>query len=463
MIRKFIEWIRRLWDNMLGKQTVKQAIGVDVAISEPMISALELWSKMYHNQAPWINKEIVSLNLPAAIASEIARLATLELEVKIEGSPRADYLSEQFEKVLDRIRSVIEFGCAKGGLVFKPYVSGKNIIVDYIQADQFLPVSFDTNGRVTSCVFVDQRKQGDYYYTRLESHALEEGGCTIKNIAYRSNLIDILGSKVELGAVPDWADLEPEAFISGIDKPLFSYFRYPTANNIDATSPLGVSCYARAIDLIRQADLQWFDLMWEFESGERALYVDVLAFGKDSKGRPILPQKRLYRAMETGSAEGDLYHEWTPNLREQNIINGLNRILKQIEFTCGLAYGTLSDPNQVEKTATEIASARQRTYATVVDTQKAVQNALDDLLYAMDTWTTLAKLAPKGKYEVTYQFDDSIVVDKDASFQQDLRLVAQGIMSPVEFRMRNLGEDEETAKQKIAEIPSTNTDLFQGI
>jgi A118 family predicted phage portal protein len=448
---------------MLGKQTVKQAIGVDVAISEPMISALELWSKMYHNQAPWINKEIVSLNLPAAIASEIARLATLELEVKIEGSPRADYLSEQFEKVLDRIRSVIEFGCAKGGLVFKPYVSGKNIIVDYIQADQFLPVSFDTNGRVTSCVFVDQRKQGDYYYTRLESHALEEDGCTIKNIAYRSNLIDILGSKVELGAVPDWVDLEPEAFISGIDKPLFSYFRYPTANNIDATSPLGVSCYARAIDLIRQADLQWFDLMWEFESGERALYVDVLAFGKDSKGRPILPQKRLYRAMETGSAEGDLYHEWTPNLREQNIINGLNRILKQIEFTCGLAYGTLSDPNQVEKTATEIASARQRTYATVVDTQKAVQNALDDLLYAMDTWTTLAKLAPKGKYEVTYQFDDSIVVDKDASFQQDLRLVAQGIMSPVEFRMRNLGEDEETAKQKIAEIPSTNTDLFQGI
>jgi hypothetical protein len=36
--------------------------------------------------------------------------------------------------------------------------------------------------------------------------------------------------------------------------------------------------------LIESADRQWSDLLWEFESGQRALYVDALAFGKDADG-----------------------------------------------------------------------------------------------------------------------------------------------------------------------------------
>jgi len=461
MFTKLINWIREWVKKMIGKNTIKQAIGSDIAISDPMITALELWSRMYINDAEWLSDTVKSLNLPAAIASELSRLATLELEITIEGSKRADYLNEQFDKVRDKLRDVIEFGSAKGGLVFKPYVDGVNINVDFVQADQFFPINFDSNGNITACVFVDQRKQGDAYYTRLESHEMttaeDKNGkvtdvCLIKNMAYKSSTKDILGQQVPLSVIDDWRGLAPEATITDIDKPLFSYFRFPQANNIDPASPLGVSGYARAVDLIKQADIQWSNLLWEFEATQAAIFVDVLAFGKDANGKPILPNKRLYRAMETGSAEGELFEAWTPNIREENILRGLDAILKKVEFTCGLAYGTLSDPQMVEKTATEIASAKQRSYATVVDIQKSVQTALDDLLYAMDTWATLSKLAPKGKYTATYEFDDSVIVDKDAQFQQDLRLVQQGIMSPVEFRMRNFGEDEKTAKQKIADV-----------
>jgi len=465
MIRKIIEWIRKVWWSMIGKQTIKQAMQVDVAISEPMIRALELWTKMYANDAPWLKEgEVYSLNLASAIASEVSRLVTLELDITIEGSKRADYLNEQFGKVRDKLRDVIEFGSAKGGIIFKPYVDGKDLNVDFVHADQFYPVEYDRNGNIISAVFVDQRKKGDNWYTRLEYHALTDAGYIVRNVAYKSTMQDMLGTKVSLSAIDDWDGLEEEATITGIDKPLFAYFRYPLANNIDPTSPLGVSCYSRATDLIKQADQQWSDLMWEFEATKAAIFVDVLAFGKDTNGKPILPNKRLYRAMETGSAEGDLFKEWAPNIREQNILNGLDAILKKVEFACGLAYGTLSDPQMVEKTATEIASAKQRSYATVVDIQKSVQAALDDLLYAMDTWATLSKLAPKGKYTVTYDFDDSVIVDKDAQFQQDLRLVQQGIMSPVEFRMRNFGEDEETAKQKIADVRAAQEEnsLFDG-
>ena len=87
--------------------------------------------------------------------------------------------------------------------------------------------------------------------------------------------------------------------------------------------------------------------------------------------------------------EDGMFHEWTPSLREENILRGLDAILKRIEYACGLAYGTLSDPASVEKTATEIKASKQRTYATVTDTQKALQSALERLIWAMDVWTTI--------------------------------------------------------------------------
>lgn len=466
MFTKFLNWIKGVWQKMIGKNTLKQAVGQDIAISEPMITALEKWALMYENKAPWLNNDIVSMNLPAAVAAEISKLVTIELQIKIEGSKRADYLSKQFEKVAEKLRNQIEFGAAKGGLAIKPYVDGKDINVDFVQADQFFPVNFDTNGNITACVFVDQRTEGNKYYTRLEVHNFDSGSYLVQNKAYRSTSRDMLGSQVDLSVVEDWSGLEAEAKITGVDKPLFAYFRVPLANNIDPASPLGVSCYARAVDLIEQADVQWSNLLWEFDSGKRALYVDETALDQDSDGKPVLPHKKLYRTLKmAGQVGGDeLFEEWTPDLREKNILNGLDAILKRIEFTCGLAYGTLSDPQNVDKTATEIKTSKQRSYATVVDYQKALKKALNALLYAMDTWCTLNKLAPKGKYEATYEFDDSVIVDKDMQFQQDLRLVGQRLMSDIEFRMRNFGETEEAAKEKLAMIQQATQeeDIFAG-
>ena len=145
-------------------------------------------------------------------------------------------------------------------------------------------------------------------------------------------------------------------------------------------------------------------------------------------------------------------------------MKGLDAILKRIEFVCGLAYGTISDPNAVDRrTEIKIASSKQRSYATIVDTQKALQGALEQLLWAMDTWATIGRLAPRGAYQTAFTFDDSVVVDTDARFQQDMRLVTAGLMSKVEFRVRNFKESEAVAKAKIAEAQGemqAQADLF---
>lgn len=462
MFQKILAWIREVINKMLGQSTVKEALKVDIAISAPMAEALQTWSAMYEDKALWLNKDIHSMGLPAAIASEIATAVTIEMKREFAGGPRADFLAQEFQAVMDTLREQIEKGVAKGGMMLKPYIDGERVVVDYVQADQFYPVAFDSTGNITSCIFADQRTIGDKHYTRLEYHELTDAGVVIRNMAFRSNNRDTLGTQISLEMVPAWADLLPEATVTGVDKPLYAYFRFPLANNIDPTSPLGVSCYARAVKLIEDADRQWSNLLWEFESGKRAVYVDELAFNRDTDNRPILPDQRLYRTLKMGGTEDDFFEAWSPEFREASIQSGLDTMLKKIEFACGLAYGTLSDPQSVDKTATEVKTSRQRTYATIAGAQKALEAALKHLVWAMDVWATIGGLAPAGTYEVAFEFDDSVVVDRDMQFKQDLQLVGSGIMSKVEFRMRNFRESEEIARQKIAEVLAEQPqDMFE--
>ena len=84
-----------------------------------------------------------------------------------------------------------------------------------------------------------------------------------------------------------------------------------------------------------------------------------------------------------------LYQIFSPQIRDQSLVNGLNRIFQRIEFNCNLAYGTISDPQVVDKTAEEIKASKQRSYASVLDIQKALEGALEDLIYAMDVMCSI--------------------------------------------------------------------------
>lgn len=429
---RFMEWIRQVVNRMFGARDVKQATGQEPAVSPKMAGAIEEWEKLYRNEPPWMSDTVIPLGLPAAVAGELARLTTLELKSEVAGSARADWLHEQRQPFMEQLQSKIEQGCALGGMAFKPYVTGDGLAVDCTPADRFFPTGFDGSGRVTGGVFIDRYTQGKQYYTRFETHSLGADGLyTIRNTAYSSTDRDSLGHPVELASVSAWSGLQEEVTLANIKRPLFGYFRVPIANNIDRDSPLGVSVYARALPLMRQADEQWSRLMWEFEGTELAVDVSARAFMKDPKTAKLsIPkaQKRLFRALELGDVEKPLYEVFSPQIREDPLYKGFQDILRRIEFQCGLAYGTLSDPQTVEKTAEEIKSSKQRSYSTVSSMQRALEAALDDLTYAMDVWATIAKLAPAGKYETSYTWDDSIVTDTDKEFAQRLQLCSAGAL-----------------------------------
>ncbi len=433
----FFERVRSI---IFDKGTIRRVMGDTAAVSDEMTSAIRIWADMYENGE--------SLKLPGAIAGEMARLITLELKSEVSGSSRAEIINKKYSEVIDGIRTPVEQGCAKGGLVFKPYVSGGGLCVDFIQADAFFPLAFNNSGRITSAAFAERIVRGDRFFTRIEKHELHGNEYTVTNRAFMSFSREHIGAPTALSDVPEWSRLAESMTIGNVTQPLFGYFKPALANRIDPSSPLGVSVFANAVSLIEEADAQYARLLWEFESGERALIANSMAFKLDRDGKLRLPNKRLYRTLDVEDA--DFFREWTPTMREQSFISGLDRIFRQIEFSCGLAYGTLSDVQTTDKTAEEIRASKQRSYATVADNQKALRSALCDLVYAMDVWCSVYKLAPFGKCEASFEFDDSIVTDRAKEFEEKAQLVSLGIMQPWELRAWYFGEDEETARRNCS-------------
>jgi Phage portal protein, SPP1 Gp6-like. len=418
-------------------------------------------------------------------------------EVPKTSTDRADYLNLQYTKLKDDLQTQIEYGIAKGGLVIKPYIvkhdtkevlqevnalsdtitSGEapkseyEICFDYIQANEFFPLSFDGSGKMTEAAFIERKVDKDIVYTRLEYHKLEDTTVTVINKAYKShttayNSTD-LGQQVPLSTVPEWAALQEETKVEGVNRLMFAYFKMPEANTIDSHSPLGVSGFDKAKNLIKDADEQYSRMLWEFEGGELAIDIDrqALRFLEDptdpNHGHSVMSrgQQRLYRKVDLN--EENTYNVFSPELRDASLINGLNTILTKIEDVCGLSRGSVSNVvTQQAKTATELKIIKQRSYQTNARIQKAIQKALKDTIYVMNAYCDLYDITKSGEYEVSFEWDDSIITDSEIELNKRILLIQNGIDSKLETRMWIHGE---TKAQAVAALKLVQQENIQAV
>jgi A118 family predicted phage portal protein len=440
----------------------EREFGVSPAVSLTMEQHIGLWYAMMVNTPPWQNCDVKAVGLPAAICREVARPTLVEFTANITGSKRADYLNENFQTAKENFNRALELGLALGGVALKPYIYGDNMLVDVTGAAGFQPTKFDPSGRCIGGVFKDKPvKVNGTYYVRLESHELNGTTYTIKNKAYYSDSSGSVGADAKLPDIPEWADIEPEVTIENVDGPLFAYFKPPIANTADSNSMCGMSIYgdAATVELIKQADEQWERLRWEYKSSERKVLMDGTSSTAD------MFNKRLF---EIGpfSPNGDFFQHIEPQIRDDAIYRGFQNTLRRVEFNIGLSYGDISDPQTIEKTATEIRSSKQRKYVLVSSIQAALAHTFDSLIYAMDVYASLYGLAPAGDYEATYDWGDSILDDqetKDKEFSRDLQLTSAGVMNPWELRAKYFNEDEDTAKAALPTAQDMVTEQQQEV
>lgn len=459
---------------MINHADIENIIGCKTLVTDRMQRAIEDWYDAAINGLPLDkNPETLTLDLPALICAELARLTTLELEATVEGSDRADWINTRLQRVLTpRKRRIFTVALALGSGIWKPYQSGSKLGISFANATQYFPVAHDVEGSLTEGVFIDTIQEDDNYYHRLEwMHVLErrqdlrdaelaqledydlaaptQFPCIkVVNLAFRSATQDSLGSPEDLSIRPEWDEIEPVAYLTGQETLPVGYFVTPIVNSVDPDSELGAAMFEPARRQIIDADEQYTRLDWEYEGGELAVDTDEKFLKPSATGQQLskaqalkeygVPpeaidhtaphhRERLFHGINVNTGITDstpFYQVFSPALRDGSYLTGLNQYLRNVESHAGLSFGVISQVADVEKTATEIVNSKQKLYATVSDLQAALEDALRGLINALDYWADHIPGAPgKGKLNIAFKWDDSIILDRlteMAQWQQEV-------------------------------------------
>ena len=445
MFEKIKNWIKGV-TRMFTMTTIQNLVGGEVAMTEEIMMKIGEWNEMLTGQASWCSNSdyITSLRIEHGICREFADVVLNEMEVSVSN----EKLNTLLQACIEDLNENLQDGLGLGSFIIKPLGKDK---IEYITADKFIPIHFDDTGKPDDCMFIQVKRQGaSQYYIRTERHDIRDGNLRIRNKAYKSFSQNTIGMEIPLSSVEEWKNFPEDITYKGMTQMDFGYFRTPLKNKIDG-SPCGISIFESAIEQIKKADIQGARIDWEFESGERAIHVDERALNTSIKGKKFLERlnKRLYRGFKLDAGKDtELFKEFSPELREEGFINGLEKYYRQIEFAVGLSYGDLSDAQYVEKTATEIKASKSRKYNRVTAIQDKLKVCLEDLVAGLAFYNGLYT----SGYEFQCHFNDSILTDEEAERQQDRQDVSMGVMSLAEYRAKWYGETEEEAEKNLPEV-----------
>lgn len=449
MFERIVNFIKGAINKMFNTTDIAKDFNIDISTSNEILSAIEKWSNIYNSKAPWLNEEVKSLHVAKTICEKVAKAVTIEFKSQVEDKE----IDKVYQRFIKNIRINTEYALGKGGMFFKPFYANGKIKISCIQADKFIPTKFDSTGELLGAIFIDQITRGKDIYTRLEYQELSDTTLTIKNKAYKTTVhnSNILGTQIMLSQVPEWANIQEEIQINDVNRLLGGYFKIPIANPVDNTSPAGVAIFANAIDTLEEIDKQFSRTLWEYEGSELAIDIDELMLKKDANGNSIYPKgkERLYRKLDIDGEKTSKWNVFSPEIRDTELFNGLNELLRQCESQCGLGFGTISKIENIEKTATEIKASKQDYYVTVSDIQGALQTALEDLIYSIDILMSLYEIKHKVGAVAGFDWDDSILADSEKKQSQALVEKNAGLIDDIEYFIQTRDYSEEEATEYV--------------
>ena len=361
--------------------------------------------------------------------------------------------------------------------------------IGYTMASQFVPTAWD-NSRVNSAIFVNREARDGFYYTVAEWHHLDGTTYRVTNDLYRMPIKEaaepqnILGWWYPLNEV--YPALSPDTTIMDVHNAFFQYIRPFGANYADDNSPLGMSIYAPAMNTLHGLDIMFDSLQREFVLGKKRIIAPARAMKMSAGVNGGRPQRyfdaddEVWEALATDNPEDLKIYDNSVDLRVDPHISGINGDLSILCAQIGFDPGTLSfDASKGLKTATEVISENSKTFGTVKAHEQGLRDSLIRMVHAIFelavhygiTWKgqTVESLI-SGGYEVSVQFDDSIIEDKNAEINRGTMLVGAGLMSKKKFMTDTLGYTDEDAENELKQIAEENkgksvevTRLFGGV
>jgi len=448
--------LRRWWNSLFAVEGIEKALDVKIATSSEMQQAQELWRSMFYGQAPWNTDKIKSKRTAAAIVTEFARVCTVEFESSMAGSPRADWLNEQYQPFIENtsFQNMVGQLSAGGELVLKPSVNVNNgITVSIIENNCYFPIRYNSDDSLMEFITKRSILKDDDYFTLLEhnNYDAENRRFEVKYYAFKSDSPDKLGVQVPLGAVDEWADLQERYPYVNVS-PWFVHIKTPMQNDVEQSGKNGISVFSKAIEAIRELDELAELISHEFKAGRLRQTVTSDMVKKDKNGEYAVDSDVFMVIEGTGMNGEGILSTYNPEPRIEAYRAREQQLQREIEFLCQMSYGMLSNAQQQEKTATEVRFSKERFYNVNLSIQKTWEQAFEKLINIMDEMATVYSLAPQGEYETSYSWGDSIMADRNIEFQEKMQLIAADVLSPFEMRAWYLGISD---KEAIETLPNT--------
>lgn len=457
----FSRLIGRIHDMFIYDSDAAKEFGVELITSPEMTAALEKWDNISRGTPEWLCEDVKTVNMGNFIAERTAALVCLDVGISISGSPRADYLQELSDKMLEKLRSKVARACRLGGIMIKPNGNGW----DFISPGNFGVTAKDDNGDITGAIFASHTIQEGKSYTRLEYHRFEGGDengpvYVITNKCYKNQETfegrPVLGQQVPLETVDVWAHIKDEVRISKLQKPLFAYFRMPGDNTVDVSSPLGTSIFSEGIEELKSVDIAISRKDEEVEDSKHITFVGQTIVQNQKQRGVTLP--RFVQGMGMGLRDNEIsaIHEHTATLLTEERLKDLNFTLSLLGTKCGFSEGSfIIDGQRGVITATQVESDDRDTIQTIKDIRDSLKKALEQAFEAADMIATLYKLVPMGTYEATFNFGD-ITYNYEEDRQNWMNYTKLGWSPKYLYFVKFEGMSEDEAKDMIEEAKSEN-------
>lgn len=334
------------------------------------------------------------------------------------------------------------------------------LVLDYAYMPNIYPLSWE-NGRIIECAFATRKVNGEDEYMYVQVHRLnEQKTYDIENYLFQDN--NGVMTEVELTAIDELANVAPKVATREKER-LFVINRPNIVNNIDPSLPLGISVYANAIPQLKGCDIAYDTYVNEMVTGKKRLIVKAEAL-KNLDGEPTFdPDDVVFYALPEDSASGaeaTLINPIDPQLRTAQLNEALQDMLNNLSAKCGFGENQYKFNQGGIATATQIVSENSTLFRTIKKHEIVLEDMLKELARTILRMGNLyCGQSLNTDVEITVDFDDSIIEDKESEFQRDMQLLSAGIMQRYEIRMKYLNESEETAK---AALPQTQ-ELMSGL
>jgi len=455
------------WITMLFGSKIAGEFDIKPITSAEVDNMIDLCGRIYSGQPDWLDDEdgVRTINFAKTICSEVARLTTLGIGIKVAGFARADWLQEQVERVYFRLRHWIEYGCAYGTVILK--YDGEDVA---LYTPQNFAVTHQTGGNIDGVVFADEEQVGKKRYTKLEHHRFDGSEYVVTN---RCFVKDSHGEERACGIErTPWENLAEETRIDNLTRPLFAVFRTPGANHIDAASPYALPIFSDALQELMDLDVAYSRMAQENADSRRTVLLDTDRLLPDGGRVQLTPEYFEHRRKSLGlpryikAVEGNgmepFYKEINPTIQPEARRTALNTQLGLIGYKLGFSPGYFAfDSKNGMITATQVEAEDRRTIQLVKDTRDKAEDCLDGLIYTMNVFADLYELAPAGKYEVIYDFGD-VTYNREEDRVRWFGYVTAGKVPFWRYLMKFEGYTEEEAKAVEAEAAPKVPTLFGG-